>query len=103
MKDKPEIPQIPEKPEESEAPKTPVEGSKNHHSSEPSPHLEYAPVLIMAPRTSDTAQIGMYLGLVVLSLTVGGALVWRKWKSRKGRNSENGNHKNKCHKKKEDL
>lgn len=103
MKDKPEIPQIPDKPEEPEAPKIPVEGPKSHHSSEPSSHLEYAPVLIMAPRTSDTAQIGMYLGLVVLSLTVGGALVWRKWKSRKGRNSENGNHKNKCHKKKEDL
>lgn len=35
VEDKPEIPEILEKPE---APKTPVEGPKNHYSSEPSPY-----------------------------------------------------------------
>lgn len=75
MKDKPETPEVPDKSNETEEP-------RHHHSSETSAHLEYAPVLVMAPETGDLSQAGICLGVIVLGLTAGGILIWRIRKKR---------------------
>lgn len=75
MKDKPETPEVPDRPKEPEEP-------KHHHSSGTSAHLGYAPVLVLAPGTGDLSQAGIYLGVIVLSLTAGGILIWRIRKKR---------------------
>lgn len=76
MKDKPGIPEIPKKPKKPGKP-------KHRRSSKASAHLEYAPVLVMAPRTADLAHMGIYFGIMALSLANVGLFIWKRQKKKK--------------------
>ena len=76
MKDKPGVPEIPKKPKKPGKP-------KHRRSSKASTHLEYAPVLVMAPRTADLAHMGIYFGIIALSLANVGLLIWKRKKKKK--------------------